>query len=166
MNHVESIDRLDEAVLEQLGYAVARGQLFELALARLRNLQRQDLADPLRLPKVVADDVREVIARRELTLHHAWLLYERARTEARDDAIEEAACAERWIGWLVDQSDVLGRAANGLDWLTRLVRQGGERFEAAQLERVWRCHVAGPLDRAEPPGDVARREPQLQLPAT
>jgi hypothetical protein len=45
--YVESIDDLDRDVVLRLGYAVARAQLLEFAMAKLLEAQRQDMAVPL-----------------------------------------------------------------------------------------------------------------------
>jgi hypothetical protein len=158
----EELDDRDLRVIEQLGYAVARAQLLEVQMVRLLEAQRHDLAVPLddrwdeiskwlrltagqlkdhlRVPEVVAKDLKALVGRRNDVAHHAWVRYVAARgIQTTDTAPED------WVEWLAEQARLLGVAYNALVELTAMLRND-ERVEDADVESLWRRHVDRPVE--------------------
>ena len=163
---MERLDELDRSVLERLGYAVARAQLFELALLKLLEAQRHDLEIPLedrwaeiqtwltkktagvaardlKLPETVAADLKVVVAARNVVAHHVWRFYLAARERQGPDA------AEVYVRWLDNQARILGTAYNATFALVERARAGILRQE--QVEQAWRSHFEAPLTELAPP---------------
>jgi len=160
-----NVDELDERVVCQLGYSVARAQLFEHALIKLREAQQHDLtlplderwdeisvwlkqpagllADELKVTPSVASDLQALVKRRNDVVHRGWTNYKAAREHGQGDA-----GAPNWERWLSEQAEMLGRAYNGLMTMTERVReQGREEVAPAQLDEVWRAHVPEAIER-------------------
>jgi hypothetical protein len=161
---VEEIDDLDKDVLSQLGYAMARAQLLEWAIAKLLEATWQDttlplderwaeinrwlkdsagrLSDQLGVPRTVARDLQQAVARRNQVAHKSWIYYRNAREKAQGDV----ASAD-WVLWLAEQAAILGRAYNGVIAMRDTVRQqGADDVEYPALEQAWRVHVPDPIE--------------------
>ncbi len=121
---MERLDDGDRSVLAHLGYAIARAQLFELALLKLLEAQRHDVSAPLEdrwpeiekwltsktagaaahdleLPESVAADLKVVVGARNLVAHHAWRLYLAARER------HGGVAAEIYETWLDEQARIM-----------------------------------------------------------
>jgi hypothetical protein len=161
---MEDLDDLDLHVVEHLGYAVVRSQLFEFAMLKLLEAQQHDLAVPLEerwseierwltkltagragrklgVPEAVADDLRRTVKRRITVVHHAWPLYAAAREKHGDDA------GAAYLPWLEDQAAMLGYAFNGLMALVEAAHASSPAAsESDTMETLWRSAMPEPVE--------------------
>jgi hypothetical protein len=166
---VERLDDRDRDVLCRLGYAMARAQLWELAMLKLIEAQRHDVTVPLDdrwddvkewlklpagraagelgVPAPVAADLRAIVERRNLVAHHAWRFYIAAR-EKRGEAAADAHAA-----WLDDQARTMGFAYNGVMALVQRTRRDANASDDA-LVRLWRRSVRAPIPSSSPLAEV------------
>jgi hypothetical protein len=184
MNESDRTERLDDddhQVLGRLGYALARAQLFELALMKLLEAQRFNVNEPLEerwdeilgwmtrwtagrlakelhLPEAIAADLANLVRRRNLVAHDAWLAYlsDKKRHGGQDTA-------GAYIVWLDEQARYLGLAYDALIVLTTFERYGDEFAESGidldmDLDMkgkgalpVWRHSVKEPVPKADVP---------------
>ena len=101
----EQLDEHDHTVITRLGYGVARAQLFEFAMVKLLEAQRQDMAIPLDerwpeirtwlkasagrtsgkldVPEPIRKDLLAVVECRNVVAHHAYRTYLTARENRR-----------------------------------------------------------------------------------
>lgn len=166
---MEELDDLDRGVLSALGYAVARGQLFEFALLKLLEVQRHDLTIPqddrwpeiekrlnrktagaaandLKVSPVIAADLKETVARRNVVAHHAWRFYLTRRANRGDPA------AADYVDWLREQAAVLGRAYNAVRAIDDAARQiAPTPLDVTTMEARWRSRVKAPVQPFELP---------------
>jgi hypothetical protein len=169
-DQAEKLDDDDHRVLARLGYAVARAQLFELALLKLLEVQRHDLDLPLeeRWPEVqkwltswtagkaarelhlaeaIAADLVNVVKRRNFVTHHAWLFY-----LAYKERHGGGRAATAYIEWLDEQARYLGLAYDGLMALTEMGRAKLRLdLEGDEALPVWRYSVTEPVPKADAP---------------
>jgi 23S rRNA G2069 N7-methylase RlmK/C1962 C5-methylase RlmI len=160
---MEQLGEPDKSILLRLGYAVARAQLFEFALLKLLEVQRHDLTQPLdkrwpeierwltkktagsaanelRVPELIASDLAQAVAGRNLVVHHAWRLYLAAGERHGD------AAADLYTDWLELQAKLLGQSYNGLMKLTEAARSSAPTtLTAYAMRTTWREHVRAPV---------------------
>lgn len=151
---MEELDDDDRRVLAALGYAVARGQLFERGMAKLLEVQRFDVSQPLddrwdevlgfimasagrnaqhlRIPEDVATDIEHLIGWRNEVVHRAWLNYIAAIDTPTGDSAPDL-----WAEFLQDQAAQLGRAYNGLMALVDLTSSAPALDDVA-VSAAWR----------------------------
>jgi hypothetical protein len=157
-DRTERLDDDDRAVLCQLGYALARGQLFEIAMLKLVEAQRHDLslplddrwveiekwltkwtaghaADELRVPNEIAADLHAIVGGRNHVVHRAWWLYIGRRAKVGDRAVAE------YTEWLVEQARLMGRAYNGVMTILGRLREDADPPDDAALIALWRTCV-------------------------
>jgi hypothetical protein len=165
---VENLDEHDRTILSRLGYAVARSQLFEYAMLKVLEAQRHDLTVPLderwseverwlrltagaaarelRLPEAVVADLKAVVARRNLVVHHAYRFYFVTREKRGDGAVED------YLAWFDDQARMLGGAYNGLIWIAEMVSKTPETPpDDEAVLTLWRRAMPTPVEDCELP---------------
>lgn len=163
---MEKLEAHDLGVLGRLGYAVARAQLFELALLKLLEAQRHDVTAPLedrwpeiekwlttktagsaaralKLPEVVAADLKAVVGVRNVVAHHAWRFYLATRERKGESA------ASLYETWFDDQARIMGVGYNATMALVTEARKAS--LDATEAERVWRSHFPTSPTQPEPP---------------
>lgn len=142
---------------------MSKAQLLEVALVKLVEAQRQELALPLDdrwdeiskwlgmtagqlqpllgVPDVVATDLRAAIGRRNRVAHDAWMLY--------SVAADSTGSAEVWGPWLESEAAMLQQVVHGISCLrdhVAQVRSNGSRPRDEDLGRVWRSHIPVPIE--------------------
>jgi hypothetical protein len=166
----EQLDDHDRRVLASLGYALARAQLFELALLKLLEVQRHDLDIPLKerwpeilewlnkwtagkaakelhLPEAIAGDLVNLVRCRNVVTHHAWLYY-----LAHKERHGGQKTADEYTGWLDEQARYLGLAYDALMALVEFGRAGVPMdLKGEDAVPVWRYWLAEPVALADVP---------------
>jgi hypothetical protein len=171
-DRTERLDNDDRAILCQLGYALARGQLFEMAMLKLVEAQRHDLAVPLddrwdeivkwltkwtagqaanelRVPKEIAADLHAIVGGRNHIVHRAWWLYIGRRAKVGDRAVTE------YTDWLVAQAQLMGHAYNGVMTIHGRVTEDADSPDDAALIALWRGCVPDEVEDVFVPGQTA-----------
>jgi hypothetical protein len=171
---MEALDEHDYRILARIGYAVARGQLFEHAMLKLVEVQRHDTTVPLdeRWPEVekwltkwtagtiarelsvpdeMAADVKEAVARRNVVAHQSYTFYFVAREKRGDRAVEE------YRNWLDEQARVLGRAYNGLIRVLNALKGSPTPLPTSAVFEIWREDVPAAFDPFTIPGPQGPR---------
>jgi hypothetical protein len=169
-DHPEQLSDDDHRVLAALGYAVARAQLFELALKKLLEVQQHDLNVPLedrwpeilewmtkwtagraakelQLPEEVASDLVNLVAGRNQVVHNAWLIYVANKDlPGRDKAADESTA------WLDEQARRLGLAHDALMALVDFGRAGLPMdLTGEEAVPTWRHFLTEPVGEVDPP---------------
>jgi hypothetical protein len=168
----EQLDDDDRTILCQLGYATARGQLFEFAILKLIEAQRHDLSVPLddrwdevekwlttwtagraanelRVPEAVGADLRAIVRRRNLVAHHSWRFYLGWRGKVGDRAVAE------YTDWFVEQARLMGLAYNGVMTILGRLRDSANPPEDADVIALWRGCVPDPVEDVSVPDQAA-----------
>jgi hypothetical protein len=143
----------DERIYRRLGFAVSKGQMLELAMVRLAEAEKHDLASPLddrwdeitrwrempagqlqrllSVPEVIAADLSAAIGRRNRVVHEAWIGY-----RIGDDS---RASADAWAPFLDEEAEMLQLVVRGVVRL-RILREDGDPTHD-ELVEVWREEV-------------------------
>jgi hypothetical protein len=164
----------DRAVLLELGRAVAQAQELERVMTRVLEAREYNLADPLddrweqvhwwswrnagRLrslldfPDAIADELEELIDRRNDVVHRGWLAY----CQARDHFQGAAEAAPDWCAAIKAEGVLMGHACAALDELRTLYVDGGDVTDAGVVQ-VWRKHVPTPIKLTPTTQGLSRR---------
>jgi hypothetical protein len=112
------------------------------------------LAKELHLPEAIAADLANLVQRRNLVAHDAWLAY---LNDKERQAEQDTAGA--WTAWLDEQARYLGLAYDALIALTVFERSRDEFEESGvgldmqgkDAVPVWRHSLPEPVSKANPP---------------
>jgi hypothetical protein len=146
---------------------MVRAQLFEIAMVKVIEAQRHDLAVPvddrwaeiegwlelpagraakrLHVPEEIAADLKQLVGRRNIVAHKGWVFYIGQREKYGDGAIEAYAA------WLDEQAKAFGYAYNVLMAIMTLLRERSDVSPDEMLE-IWRGRFPTPLGAVEVPG--------------
>jgi hypothetical protein len=151
----EDHDAGDRRIIRRLGYVMVRAQLFEIAIVKVIEAQRHDLTVPvddrwseiegwlelpagraakrLHLHEEITADLKQLVERRNVVAHKAWVLYFGQREKYGDRAIQVYA------EWLERQAQALGYAYNALMEIMTLLH---ERYDLSgdEMLEIWRRH--------------------------
>jgi hypothetical protein len=165
----EQLDEHDWEIITRLGYAMARAQLFEFAMVKMREAQQHDLNLPLEerwveiakwlkesagttsgrleVPKPIRKDLIALVESRNAVAHHAYRSYVAARGNRGDRAVEE------WAAWFEAQVEKLGPAYNAVMSIALALRD--ETLDDEGLLRVWRESIPEPVEPVSFPSPAA-----------
>lgn len=149
----------DERIYLRLGYAMSKAQEMEIAMARIMEVQHQDLSIPfddrwdeimgwvrktaghlkdrLGVPTEVADDLSAAVGRRNRIAHEAWITY--SLGESHDSA-------DDWAEWFEQEASMLGEVVRGLAALREHILRFRQQGDDTALIRVWRDHVPNAVE--------------------